>query len=150
MKYKNQNYSYLIEKELVGLSPIQTIMKMAEDRNIIGMGLKPEEVISFGGGWCNHKAPDSLKQAYLDIIIDENLFHKSGRYSPIKGEYSCRKQICNFENQIFHIKNIQPGNIIIGHSSTQLFHDTIKVLNKIDPDFILAYKLLFLYSSLFY
>ncbi len=129
MKPKKQYYSDLIEKELVGLSPIQTIMKMAEDRNVIQMGLKPEEVISFGGGWCNHKAPDYLKQAYLDIIRDESLFHKSGRYSPIKGEYSCRKQICNFENQIFDVKEINPDNIIIGHSSTQLFHDTIRVLN---------------------
>lgn len=129
MKSKNQYFSNLIEEELIGLSPIQTIMKMAEDRNIIEMGLKPEEVISFGGGWCNHKAPDSLRQAYLDIIKDESLFHKSGRYSPIKGEYNCRKQICNFEKQIFNIKNIYPDNIIIGHSSTQLFHDTIRVLN---------------------
>ena len=49
--------STLIEESLAGLSPIQTIMKMAEDRNIQRLGLKPEEVISFGGGWCNHQAP---------------------------------------------------------------------------------------------
>ncbi len=129
MSKNNQHFSNLIEKKLSGLSPIQTIMKMAEDRNIINMGLKPEEVISFGGGWCNHKTPETLKNIYLDIILDDELFHKSGRYSPIKGEYTCRNQISNFEKQIFQMKNIGPENILLGQSSTQLFHDTIRVLN---------------------
>ena len=41
--------STLVEETLAGLSPIQTIMKMAEDRNIVKMGLDPGTVISFGG-----------------------------------------------------------------------------------------------------
>lgn len=133
----NISLSYLIEKKLADLSPIQTIMKMAEDRNIINMGLNPEEVISFGGGWCNHKTPEILRKIYLEIIQDKKLFHKSGRYSPIKGEYSFRKQLCEFEKQIFHIKNIKPENILIGQSSTQLFHDAIRVLN--NPDEIIGF-----------
>ena len=62
-KFKLSN---LIEKNLKGLSPIQTIMKMAEEQNIITMGLNPEEVISFGGGWCNHYTPETLREIYRD------------------------------------------------------------------------------------
>lgn len=129
MADNKQCFSDLIEKKLSGLSPIQTIMKMAEDRNIIKMGLKPEEVISFGGGWCNHKTPESLREIYLKIIEDKDLFHKSGRYSSIKGNYKCRQQLCEYEKNIFNIKKIGPDNIILGQSSTHLFHDTIRVLN---------------------
>ena len=68
--------SNLVEETLQGLSPIQTIMKMAEPRNIRAMGLRPEDVISFGGGWCNHKAPDRLQRIYIDIVSDEQIFHQ--------------------------------------------------------------------------
>jgi aspartate/methionine/tyrosine aminotransferase len=121
-------FSYLVESELNGLSPIQTIMKIAEPRNIIDMGLHPEEVISFGGGWCNHKAPERLRSIYQQIIDDINTFHKSGRYSPIKGDYLCCEQLCHFEKYMFHIADLSTENIIIGHSSTQLFHDVLRVL----------------------
>ena len=43
-------------------------MKMAERQNIVAMGLNPEDVISFGGGWVNHPAPEPLRQAYVDIV----------------------------------------------------------------------------------
>ncbi len=132
MTVKKQEYSDLIEKKLADLSPIQTIMKMAEERNIKKMGVNPKDIISFGGGWCNHKTPNALRQKYLDIIKDEKLFHKSGRYSPIKGEYNCRKHLSEYEKQIFNIKNIEAENIILGQSATQLFHDTIRILNNKD------------------
>ena len=45
-------------------SPIRQIMKMAERQNILALGLDPDEVISFGGGWVNHPAPEPLRQAY--------------------------------------------------------------------------------------
>ncbi|MEF8879092.1 MAG: pyridoxal phosphate-dependent aminotransferase [Candidatus Thermoplasmatota archaeon] len=128
MSSKTISLSDLVEKTLGGLSPIQTIMKMAEERNIRRMGLDPEDVISFGGGWCNHKTPDELRRIYRDIASNSDEFHKSGRYSPIKGSYSCRVQLCRFENKIFDINNLEPSNIILGHSSTQLFHDVVRVL----------------------
>ncbi|RLF58623.1 MAG: hypothetical protein DRN27_04920, partial [Thermoplasmata archaeon] len=71
--------SDLIEKKLQGLSPIQTIMKLAEKQEIIKMGLHPDEIISFGGGWCNHRTPELLMEVYREIIEDETLFHQSGR-----------------------------------------------------------------------
>jgi len=127
-KQTTPQLSDLIEKKLAGLSPIQTIMKMAEEQNIKKMGLKAEEVISFGGGWCNHKAPDQLQQAYRQIVEDKTLFHKSGRYSAIIGDLHCRNMIAQFEQNIFSIANLQAENIILGQSSTQLFHDLLRVI----------------------
>jgi len=120
--------SRLVEEELSGLSPIQTIMKMAEKRNIEKMGLNPEDVISFGGGWCNHKAPTLLRNIYKEITENEELFHKTGRYSAIVGDYKCREQICSFEKEIYNMPLFSPDNVILGQSSTQLFHDLLRVL----------------------
>ena len=120
--------SNLVEENLRGLSPIQTIMKMTEKQNIISMNLNPEDVISFGGGWCNHDAPEFLREIYIEIAEDRDLFHKSGRYSAIKGDYNLREQLCYFEEKIYNIKDLTMENIIIGHSSTQLFHDILRAI----------------------
>lgn len=120
--------SDLVDESLDGLSPIQTIMKMAEDRNIVDMGLNPDDVISFGGGWCNHKAPQELVDSYNEILSDPVLFHKSGRYSSILGSYHLREQLCFFEKEIFQVKDMTPENILIGHSSTHLCHEVMRLL----------------------
>jgi len=103
-------------------------MKMTEDKTIRTMGLNPEDVISFGGGWCNHSAPDALRNAYQTIQNDALLFHQSGRYSPIIGDSSCRSQLCRFEESIYGLAPLEPENILLGHSSTQLFHDVLRVV----------------------
>jgi aspartate/methionine/tyrosine aminotransferase len=128
LRKRKMHLSTLVEKELRGLSPIQTIMKMAEDEAIRKMGLNPEEVISFGGGWCNHTSPEALRNAYQTISNDTTLFHQSGRYSPIIGDTSCREQLCRFEETIFGLTSLEPRNVLLGHSSTQLFHDILRVL----------------------
>lgn len=120
--------SYLVEQELQGLSPIQTIMKMTEDQAIRKIGLEPETVISFGGGWCNHTAPEALRNAYKTIVNDVTLFHQSGRYSPIIGDSSCRDQLCLFEEHLYGLNSLESQNILLGHSSTQLFHDVLRVV----------------------
>ena len=125
---KHHRLSHLVEDELCGLSPIQTIMKMAEEQSIRKMGLDPTQVISFGGGWCNHTAPEGLRNTYKEIITDVKLFHQSGRYSPIIGDSSCREQICHFEKNIYALNSLESPNILLGHSSTQLFHDVLRVL----------------------
>jgi len=63
-----QHLSCLVEEDLRGLSPIQTIMKMAEDQSIRAMGVDPAKVISFGGGWCNHTAPEKLRNIYQELL----------------------------------------------------------------------------------
>ena len=125
---RKRHLSRLVEHELHGLSPIQTIMKMAEHQAIRKMGLNPEEVISFGGGWCNHTAPEALRNAYQTILNDATLFHQSGRYSPIIGDSSCREQICHFEAALYNLTSLESENILLGHSSTQLFHDVLRVV----------------------
>ena len=120
--------SHLVEVELQGLSPIQTIMKMTEDDNVRALGLDPANVISFGGGWSNHTAPEALREAYEEIIQDRQLFHQSGRYSSIVGDSLCREQLCRFEEHVFGLKNLEPRNILLGQSSTQLFQDVLRVV----------------------
>ncbi len=120
--------SRLVDQELQGLSPIQTIMKMTEDHAIRKIGLDPTKVISFGGGWCNHTAPEALRNAYQTIINDVALFHQSGRYSPIIGDSTCREQLCQFEDALYGLKSLESKNVLLGHSSTQLFHDVLRVV----------------------
>ena len=60
--------SALVEETISTLSPIQSIMKIADPRNIVKMGLDPEKVISFGGGWCNHEAPERLREIFRLLL----------------------------------------------------------------------------------
>ncbi len=54
-------------KNGVTSSPIRRIMEMASPANLVKMGLDPNDVISFAGGWVNHLAPEELRQEYVDI-----------------------------------------------------------------------------------
>ncbi len=116
------NLSKLIQEQIKTPSPIRQIMKMAERQNIINLGLDPEEFISFGGGWVNHITPESYRKSYIEICEDKELFHKSGGYSTTIGELECRRQICNFEKELFNLR-LSEDNIIVGLGSTQLMHD---------------------------
>ena len=106
-------------------------MKMAERQNILAMGLNPDEVISFGGGWVNHLAPDGLRQAYREIVSDEALFHRSGGYTATLGDTACREQLAAFERHLFDVPGLGAEHIAIGAGSTQLTHDLFTVL--LDP-----------------
>jgi aspartate/methionine/tyrosine aminotransferase len=105
-------------------SPIRQIMKMASKKNIIDMGLDPDEVISFGGGWVGHHAPEGFREAYTEVCADREAFHQSGKYSPTLGFPECRQAIAAMERALFGVK-IGEGNIIVGQSSTQLTHDVL-------------------------
>ena len=85
--------SSLVREQIARPSPIRQIMKMAERQNILAMGLDPAQVISFGGGWVNHEAPDEFRQAYQAVVSDAELFHKSGAYTATLGDLECRQQI---------------------------------------------------------
>lgn len=122
--------SKLIKREISRPSPIREIMKMAEPKNIINMGLNPEDVISFGGGWVDHQSPEKLREAYMEIFKDYSMFHASGGYSPTPGFEETRESIANFSRLLFN-ENVDHGNIIVGGSSTQLTIDLFRVL--LDP-----------------
>ena len=123
--------SALVQAQLNSPSPIRQIMKMAERQNILAMGLDPAEVISFGGGWVNHAAPDEFRQAYLDIVSDPALFHQSGGYTATLGDLACREQIARFEQHLFAVPRLGPEHIAVGMGSTQLTKDLFTTL--LDP-----------------
>lgn len=123
--------SKLVHQQMAHPSPIRQIMKMAERQNILAMGLKPEDVISFGGGWVNHAAPEGLRQAYQDIVADPQAFHRSGGYTATLGDMECREQLARFESHLFGVPRLGPEHVAIGVGSTQLTHDLFRTL--LDP-----------------
>jgi aminotransferase len=123
--------STLVRAQMSSPSPIRQIMKMAERQNIVAMELDPEQVISFGGGWVNHQAPEEFRQAYMEVVSDPALFHKSGGYTATLGELECREQIARFEAALFGVPRLGPEHIAIGMGSTQLTHDLFRTL--VDP-----------------
>ncbi|MEZ5289464.1 MAG: pyridoxal phosphate-dependent aminotransferase [Vicinamibacterales bacterium] len=123
--------SALVQAQLDSPSPIRQIMKMAERQNIVAMGLDPDDVISFGGGWVNHAAPEEFRQAYAEIAADPTLFHQSGGYTATLGEMACREQIARFESHLFGVPRLGPEHVAIGMGSTQLTHDLFRAL--LDP-----------------
>jgi len=123
--------SGLVRAQLTSPSPIRQIMKMAERQNIVAMGLDPDEVISFGGGWVNHEAPEEFRQAYIEVVGDPALFHRSGGYTATLGDLECREQIAQFEAALFGVPRLGAEHIAIGMGSTQLTHDLFRVL--VDP-----------------
>ncbi len=123
--------SSLVREQISKPSPIRQIMKMAERQNILAMGLDPAQVISFGGGWVNHEAPEAFRQAYESVVSDRELFHKSGAYTATLGDMECREQIAKFEAHIFGVPRLGAEHIAIGMGSTQLTHDLFRTL--LDP-----------------
>ena len=123
--------STLVREQIARPSPIRQIMKMAERQNILAMGLDPDEVISFGGGWVNHEAPEPLRQAYAEVAGDPAAFHRSGGYTATLGDWECREQLARFEAHLFDVPRLTAHHVAIGAGSTQLTHDLFRVL--LDP-----------------
>jgi aminotransferase len=131
MPVTDRPLSALVREQIARPSPIRQIMKMAERQNILAMGLNPDDVISFGGGWVNHPAPDGLRQAYLEIVSDPTLFHKSGGYTATLGDLECREALATFDSHLFGVPDLRAEHIAIGAGSTQLTHDVFRAL--LDP-----------------
>jgi aspartate/methionine/tyrosine aminotransferase len=123
--------SKLVREQIARPSPIRQIMKMAERQNILALGLNPDDVISFGGGWVNHRAPEPLRQAYISTVADSAAFHKSGGYTATLGDIECRHELARFETHLFGTAPLGPEHIAIGAGSTQLTHDLFRTL--LDP-----------------
>ena len=106
----NPPISTRLRKEGLPGSPIRRIMELADRENIINMGLDPDDVISFAGGWVNHAAPDELRSAYTSIVSDHDSFHTAGAYSPTAGLPQLRELL----------EGLEAANILVGANSTQL------------------------------
>lgn len=112
-------------------SPIREIMKLADRRNIIGMGLDPDDVISFAGGWVNHEAPEALRAEYARVADDARLFHELGAYSPTRGLPRLREALVRVDAELYGTEGLSDEHILVGGSSTQLTHTLFTAL--LDP-----------------
>jgi len=117
-----ERLSGIIREQIKKPSPIRQIMKMAARENIMAMGLDPDDVISYGGGWVNHPAPPRLIETYSEIINDPEAFHTTGGYSPTPGMPPMKDALCKLEATLAG-QDIGPENVIVGQSSTQTTHD---------------------------
>lgn len=111
-------------------SPVKEIMQFGDPEYIKTLGIDPDELISFAGGWVNHKAPEELRRAYESIVSDIDLFHLSGKYSPTLGENEFKIAISRFENELYQM-NISEKEIAVGIGSTQLAMELFTVI--LDP-----------------
>lgn len=110
------------------ISPVREIMSYANPDYIRSIGIDPNELISFAGGWVNHSAPNELREAYVEISKDEDLFHSSGAYPPTLGDLDFKKAVIEFENQLYGMTDLSIGQIGVGLGSTQLTMDLFEVL----------------------
>jgi len=113
------------------ISPVRQIMSYADPNHIKNIGIKPEDLISFAGGWVNHKAPKELQKAYEEIAVNDDLFHKSGGYPPTLGNLEFKKGVIEFEKHIYNMVNLNADQIAVGLGSTQLAMDLLEVI--LDP-----------------
>lgn len=119
--------SKLINAMLTRPSAIRSMMKLADERNIRKMGLDPKDVISFGGGWVGHHAPDRLREIYAEICLDREKFHCASGYPPIPGIPECRRALAHMDEFLFGVKASE-ANIHVGASSTELTYDLLRIL----------------------
>ena len=112
-------------------SPIREIMKLADRRNIVAMGLDPDDVISFAGGWVNHEAPGALRQEYARVADDRRLFHELGAYSPTRGLPRLRSALVKVDAELYGTPGLADEHVLVGGSSTQLTHTLFTAL--LDP-----------------
>lgn len=106
-------------------------MKLADRRNIIAMGLDPDDVVSFAGGWVNHRAPEALRAEYQAIADDPSLFHELGAYSPTRGLPRLRQALVKVDAELYGTPELADEHILVGASSTQLTHTLFTAL--LDP-----------------
>lgn len=102
------------------ISPVRQIMSFADPTYIRGLGLNPENLISFAGGWVNHPAPEGLRLAYEEIANDRALFHKSGAYPHTLGNADFKQAVIEFEQHVYGMTGLEVGQISVGLGSTQI------------------------------
>jgi len=112
-------------------SPIREIMKLADPQNIIALGLDPDDVISFAGGWVNHRAPEALRAEYQKVSDDAGLFHELGAYAPTRGLPELRQALVSADQALYGTDGLADEHILVGQSSTQLTHSLFMAL--LDP-----------------
>ena len=121
----NPTLSSLVREQISRPSPIRQIMKMAERQNILAMGLDPAQVISFGGGWVNHEAPDEFRKAYESatdgrkLLAAQNAVKRREIKQPFASE---AERQAYFESSLEIAQNIQkeaPARVLVVEGLTE-------------------------------
>ena len=112
-------------------SPIREIMKLADPASLARMGLDPDDVISFAGGWVAHRAPEGLRRVYAELAEDPRLFHELGAYSPTRGLPALRTALLALDRALYATPGLTDEHVLVGASSTQLTHSLFLAL--LDP-----------------
>jgi aspartate/methionine/tyrosine aminotransferase len=112
-------------------SPIREILKLADRQSIIRLGLDPDDIISFAGGWVNHSAPEALRAQYQRVADDVGLFHELGAYSPTRGLPELREALVRVDQVLYGTEGLSDEHVLVGQSSTQLTHSLFMAL--LDP-----------------
>ena len=123
--------SFKARKFKRSISPVRQIMSFADPKYIKNLGIEPDALISFAGGWVNHNAPEELLESYSEIVSDPKKFHISGGYPPTLGDHNFKEAIIKFENTLYGTKSLATNNISVGLGSTQLAFDLFNVF--LDP-----------------
>ncbi len=113
------------------ISPVRQIMNYADSQYVRSLGIQPEDLISYAGGWVNHAAPEELRRSYQCIVDDKALFHKSGAYPHTLGNADFKRAVIEFERHVYGMKDLDASQIAVGLGSTQLAKDLFDVL--LDP-----------------
>jgi len=110
------------------ISPVRQIMNFADPNKLKEYGIRQKDFISFGGGWVNHLAPEELQAVYSKYCQNNDLFHRSGSYSPTCGEQTFKEAVTQYEKEIFGMEDLRTENIVVGQSSTHLTYLLLRVL----------------------
>ncbi|EKD63155.1 MAG: hypothetical protein ACD_51C00327G0001 [uncultured bacterium] len=110
------------------ISPVKQIMSFASPETFKKYGYEPKDIISFAGGWVNHSSPEGLRESYLKIMQDKDVFHASGGYPPTLGTQECREALVQMEKHLYGASGVDAKNVAIGASSTQLTYNLFTIL----------------------
>ena len=119
------------EKFKHSISPVRQIMSYADSNYIKSLGIDAGNLISYAGGWVNHRAPEELRAAYQAIADDASLFHASGAYPHTLGNREFKAAVILFEQHVYGMTSLTVDQIAVGVGSTQLASDLFEVL--LDP-----------------
>jgi len=106
-------------------------MKLADRKNIVDMGLDPDDLVSYAGGWVAHRAPEALRAEYEAIAGDPDVFHSLGGYAPTRGLPGLREALLATDAEFYGTRGLTDDHIIVGASSTQLTYSLFVAL--LDP-----------------
>jgi aspartate/methionine/tyrosine aminotransferase len=106
-------------------------MRLADRANVVDMGLDPDEIVSFAGGWVGHRAPEGLRLEYRAVADDPELFHELGAYSPTPGLPRLREALVRADRALYRTPGLTVDHVLVGPSSTALTYALLVAL--LDP-----------------